>query len=234
MIQSVLLKNDVYWLGVLDPNLDVFDIIMETKYGTTYNSYLVNTTEGAILVETVKEKFFDSYLQKIEEAIGDLSQIKYIITNHTEPDHAGSIGRLVKLIPGLTVIGSKTAITYLKDILNISFNYLTADSLKTFTLGEKTFDFIPAPFLHWPDSMYTYLSSDNVLFTCDSFGSHYSPKHGIKLSEVPASEEEAFQDALLYYYTAIFSPFKPYVIKAINKINDLKLDMVCTADMAQS
>ena len=65
MIQSVLLKNDVYWLGVLDPNLDVFDIIMETKYGTTYNSYLVNTTEGAILVETVKEKFFDSYLQKI-------------------------------------------------------------------------------------------------------------------------------------------------------------------------
>ena len=84
MIQSVLLKNDVYWLGVLDPNLDVFDIIMETKYGTTYNSYLVNTTEGAILVETVKEKFFDSYLQKIEEAIGDLSQIKYIITNHTE------------------------------------------------------------------------------------------------------------------------------------------------------
>lgn len=228
MIQSVLLKNDVYWLGVLDPNLDVFDIIMETKYGTTYNSYLVNTTEGAILVETVKEKFFDSYLQKIEEAIGDLSQIKYIITNHTEPDHAGSIGRLVKLIPGLTVIGSKTAITYLKDILNINFNYLTADSLKTFTLGEKTFDFIPAPFLHWPDSMYTYLSSDNVLFTCDSFGSHYSPKHGIKLSEVPASEEEAFQDALLYYYTAIFSPFKPYVIKAINKINDLKLDMVCT------
>ena len=227
MIQSVLLKNDVYWLGVLDPHLDVFDIIMETKYGTTYNSYLVNTTEGAILVETVKEKFFDSYLQKIKEVIGDLNQIKYIITNHTEPDHAGSIGRLVKLIPDLTVIGSKTAITYLKDLLNIDFNYLTAESLKTFTFGDKTFEFIKAPFLHWPDSMYTYMSSDNVLFTCDSFGSHYSPKYGIKLSEVPESEEEAYQDALLYYYTAIFSPFKPYVIKAIKKIEDLKLDIVC-------
>ena len=227
MIQSVLLKNDVYWLGVLDPHLDVFDIIMETKYGTTYNSYLVNTTEGAILVETVKEKFFDSYLQKIKEVIGDLNQIKYIITNHTEPDHAGSIGRLVKLIPGLTVIGSKTAITYLKDLLNMDFNYLTAESLKTFAFGDKTFEFIKAPFLHWPDSMYTYMSSDHVLFTCDSFGSHYSPKYGIKLSEVPESEEEAYQDALLYYYTAIFSPFKPYVIKAINKIEELKLDIVC-------
>lgn len=227
MIQSVSLKQDVYWLGILDPHLDVFDIIMETKYGTTYNSYLVNTAEGAILIETVKEKFFDSYLEKIEEAIGDLNNIKYIITNHTEPDHAGSIGRLVKLIPGLTVIGSKTAITYLKDILNIDFNYLTAESLKTFSLGDKTFEFIPAPFLHWPDSMYTYMSSDNILFTCDSFGSHYSPKYGIKLSEVPESEEEAYQDALLYYYTAIFSPFKPYVIKAINKINDLNLDIVC-------
>ncbi len=227
MIQSVLLKNDVYWLGVLDPHLDVFDIIMETKYGTTYNSYLVNTTEGAILVETVKEKFFDSYLQKIKEVIGDLNQIKYIITNHTEPDHAGSIGRLVQLIPDLTVIGSKTAITYLKDLLNMDFNYLTAESLKTFAFGDKTFEFIKAPFLHWPDSMYTYMSSDNVLFTCDSFGSHYSPKYGIKLSEVPESEEAAYQDALLYYYTAIFSPFKPYVIKAIKKIEDLKLDVVC-------
>ena len=227
MIQSVLLKNDVYWLGVLDPHIDVFDIIMETKYGTTYNSYLVNTAEGAILVETVKEKFFDSYLQKIKEVIGDLNQIKYIITNHTEPDHAGSIGRLVQLIPDLTVIGSKTAITYLKDLLNMDFNYLTAESLKTFTFGDKTFEFIKAPFLHWPDSMYTYMSSDNVLFTCDSFGSHYSPKYGIKLSEVPESEEAAYQDALLYYYTAIFSPFKPYVIKAIKKIEDLKLEVVC-------
>lgn len=227
MIQTVALNNDVHWLGILDPNLDVFDIIMETKYGTTYNSYLVNTTEGAILIETVKEKFFDSYLEKIKETIGDLENIKYIITNHTEPDHAGSIGRLVKLLPNITVIGSKTAITYLKDLINMDFNYLTAESLKTFTLGNKTFDFIPAPFLHWPDSMYSYLKTDNILFTCDSFGSHYSPKHGIKLSEVPESEEANYQDALLYYYTAIFSPFKPYVLKAIDKIKNLKIEMIC-------
>jgi len=227
MIEVVTLKNDIYWLGILDPKLDVFDIIMETKYGTTYNSYLVNTTDGAILIETVKEKYFDHYLEKIKEQIGDLSNIKYIITNHTEPDHAGSIGRLLEICPDITVIGSKTAITYLKDLLNMDFNYLTAESLKTFTFGERTFEFIPAPFLHWPDSMYTYLKDDNVLFTCDSFGSHYSPKYGIKLSEVPEHEEANYQDALLYYYTAIFSPFKSYVLKALDKIKHLTLDMVC-------
>lgn len=227
MIEVVTLKNEIYWLGILDPNLDVFDIIMETKYGTTYNSYLVNTNEGAVLIETVKEKYFDHYLEKIKEKIGDLNQIKYIITNHTEPDHAGSIGRLIEVCPDITVIGSKTAIMYLKELLNMDFKYLTAESLKTFAFGGRTFEFIPAPFLHWPDSMYTYLSTDNVLFTCDSFGSHYSPKYGIKLSEVPESEEANYQDALLYYYTAIFSPFKPYVLKAIDKIKDLKLDMIC-------
>ena len=118
MIQTVALNNDVHWLGILDPNLDVFDIIMETKYGTTYNSYLVNTTEGAILIETVKEKFFDSYLEKIKETIGDLENIKYIITNHTEPDHAGSIGRLVKLLPNIItkyilVLDTKLSNTFL-------------------------------------------------------------------------------------------------------------------------
>ncbi|HAX72685.1 MAG TPA: rubredoxin, partial [Firmicutes bacterium] len=227
MVQTVQLKNDVHWLGMLDPDLDVFDIIMETKYGTTYNSYLVNTHEGAILVETVKEKYFGKYLEKIKEVVGDLSQVKYIITNHTEPDHAGSIGRLIDVCPDITVIGSKTAINYLKELLNKEFNYLTAESLKTFELGGKSFEFISAPFLHWPDSMYTYLSTDNILFTCDSFGSHYSPKEGILLSEVPQSEEANYQDALLYYYTAIFSPFKPYVIKALAKIKDLTFDMIC-------
>ncbi|MGL4374766.1 MAG: MBL fold metallo-hydrolase, partial [Turicibacter sp.] len=216
-MKSVQLKKDIYWLGVLDPTLDVFDIIMETKYGTTYNSFLVQTSAGAVLVETVKEKYFDQYLQTIEETIGDLNQIKYIITNHTEPDHAGSIGKFISLYPEVTVIGSRTALMYLKDIINQDFKSIEAETLQTFELGGKSFDFIPAPFLHWPDSMYTYLSTDNVLFTCDSFGSHYSPKHGIKLSEVPQSEELAYQDALLYYYTAIFSPFKKYVLSAIDK-----------------
>ncbi|OHT07162.1 Pyridine nucleotide-disulfide oxidoreductase family protein [Tritrichomonas foetus] len=227
-IQKEQLSQDIYWLGVKDTDLRVFDIIMETKYGTTYNAYMVNTSEGVVLVETVKEKFFDQYLADIKSVIGDLSKIKYLITNHTEPDHAGSIRRIIEAVPGVVVVASRTALTYLADITNIKFNQKAAEDLKELIVGNKTFQFISVPFLHWPDSMYSYLKEDKVLFTCDSFGSHYAPKGGIKISELPDSEEDNYQDALLYYYTAIFGPFKKYVVEGVGKIKDLELKMVCT------
>ncbi|KAK8871054.1 hypothetical protein M9Y10_008967 [Tritrichomonas musculus] len=223
-IEKEQICKDVTWLGVKDTNLKVFDIIMETKYGTTYNAYMINTTEGIVLSETVKECFFDQYLADIKSVCGDLSKIKYLIQNHTEPDHAGSIRKLIELIPTITVVASRTAITYLNDITNIKFNHKIAEDIKELKVGDKTFQFINVPFLHWPDSMYTYLKEENVLFTCDSFGSHYCPKGGIKMSELPKSEEENYQDALLYYYTAIFGPFKKYVVGAVEKLDkELKI-----------
>ena len=226
-IQHEVLPHDVHWLGVKDADLKVFDIIMETKYGTTYNAYLVNTSAGGVLIETVKERFFDQYLADIRSVVGSLDKIKYLITNHTEPDHAGSIRKIIETIPGITVVASRTALTYLADITNIKFNQKAAEDIKTLNVGNKTFEFMNVPFLHWPDSMYTYLKEDKVLFTCDSFGSHYCPKGGIKISTLPKEEEAGYQDALLYYYTAIFSPFKKYVVDAVSRIKDLAIDMVC-------
>lgn len=229
-IEKQQVHQDITWLGVKDKNLSVFDCIMETKYATTYNAYLIKTTAGYVLCETCKACYFDHYVQDIKDAIGDLSQIKYLIQNHTEPDHAGSIQRLLELIPDLMVISTRTGITYLNDITNSKFNHKIADDIKEIVIGNKTFQFINVPFLHWPDSMHTYLKEDKVLFTCDCFGSHYCPKGGILMSELPKEEESNYQDALLYYYTAIFSPFKKYVIQAIDKedkemhlFDDLKL-----------
>ena len=222
------LAEGIYWVGVLDADLEVFDIVMETKYGTTYNAYVVNTKEGAVLVETVKETYWDSYIGKLKSIVGDLNNVKYLITNHTEPDHSGSIRKIVDTIPGITVVGSKTAITYLKDIVNEPFQYRTAEDLGELKVGEKTFQFISVPFLHWPDSMYSYLKEDKILFTCDSFGAHYSPKcSSILISKLPKEEEEGYKDALLYYYTAIFGPFKEYVLKAYDKIRTLDIKAVC-------
>ena len=156
-----------------------------------------------------------------------MSRVKYLITNHTEPDHSGSIRKIIDLIPQIEVIGSKTAITYLKDIVNESFNYRSAEDIGELKIGGKTFQFISVPFLHWPDSMYSYLKEDKFLFTCDSFGSHYSPKHSILMSQMHADEEANFQEALLYYYTAIFGPFKDYVLKAYEKIKGMDIKVVC-------
>jgi flavorubredoxin/NADPH-dependent 2,4-dienoyl-CoA reductase/sulfur reductase-like enzyme len=221
------LAEGIYWIGALDADLEVFDIVMETKYGTTYNAYVVNTDEGAVLVETVKECYFDSYIAKLKSIIGDIYRVKYLITNHTEPDHSGSISKMIELLPNLQVIGSRTAITYLKDIVNVPFNYRTAEDLEALKFGGKTFEFISVPFLHWPDSMYTYLKEDKFLFTCDSFGAHYSPKGSILISKMGKDEEESYQDALLYYYTAIFGPFKSYMLKAYEKIKDLDIEVIC-------
>ncbi|EAY05610.1 Pyridine nucleotide-disulfide oxidoreductase family protein [Trichomonas vaginalis G3] len=227
MLKIQQLTEDIYWLGALDPTLAVFDIIMETKYGTTYNAYMIKTPAGAVLVETVKECFFEEYIEKVKSVIGDINNIKYLITNHTEPDHSGSIKKIIEIIPGLTVIGSKTALTYLEDIVNIPFRGHSAEDLKALKFGGKTFEFISCPFLHWPDSMYTWLPEEQALFTCDSFGAHYSPKKSILMSELPPEEEDGYQEALLYYYTAIFGPFKDFVIKGTDKILDLDIKIIC-------
>jgi flavorubredoxin/NADPH-dependent 2,4-dienoyl-CoA reductase/sulfur reductase-like enzyme len=227
MTRAVELQKDIYWLGVLDKDLRVFDIIMETTYGTTYNAYLVKTSAGSVLVETVKEKFFDSYIRELKGLLGDLSSIKYLISNHTEPDHAGSIMKLLRLLPDIEIVASRTALGYLKEITNTQFRSKAAEDIETLTVGERTFEFISAPMLHWPDSMYSYLRKEQVLFTCDSFGSHYSPLRDIRISHLGPDEETGYQDALLYYYTAIFGPFKSYVIKACDKIDKLDVKMIC-------
>ena len=113
------LTKDVKWIGVTDPDLITFDIVMETKFGTTYNSYFINAAKKTI-VETVKLKFWDEYIQKLQK-LTDPEDIKYIIVDHTEPDHTGSLAKLLLLAPDAVVVGSGNAIRYLTDILNFEF-----------------------------------------------------------------------------------------------------------------
>lgn len=218
------IKKDIYWVGALDPNLKVFDIIMYTKFGTTYNSYLVKGNEKTALFETVKEKCFDEYLKTLQSLGIKENEIDYIVVDHTEPDHAGSVGKILELSPKAKVVGSSQAINYLKEIINRDFDYIIAKDGDELSLGNKTLKFISAPFLHWPDSMYTYIKEDNVLVTCDSFGSHYSSEN---IFNDLVENREDYLEALRYYYDCIFGPFKTFVLKAINKIKDLDIDVIC-------
>ena len=224
-MESLKLAENVYWLGVQDHDLEVFDVVMETKYGTSYNSYFVKGEEKVALFDTVKAPYFDDYLKKIEGLVS-IDKIDYLIVHHTEPDHAGSIEKLIKLNHNLTIIASAVAIRYLRNIVNIDFKSQAVKMNDELDLGGRTLKFISAPNLHWPDTIYSYLVEEEILFTCDSFGSHYAFDE-VLMSKLPASKNEDYMDALLNYYNPIFAPFKTYVLKAIASLSNYKIKMIC-------
>lgn len=223
-MKSLKIKNDLYWVGALDPELRIFDIIMHTPYGTTYNSYVVKGSEKTAIIETVKIEFFEQYLERLKDLEVNLEELSYIVVNHTEPDHAGSVAKLLTLAPNAKVVGSPIAIKYLKAITNTDFEYIEVREGATLSLGNKTLKFLSVPMLHWPDSMYTYVEEDKTLFTCDSFGSHYS-FDGV-FNDLIENKED-YLDALKYYFDCIMGPFKPFMLKAINKIEKLDIDTIC-------
>ncbi len=222
-MKSLELKKDIHWVGALDPGLRVFDIIMYTPYGTSYNSYVVKGSEKVAVFETVKVEFFDQYIERLQDLDVDISKIDYIVVDHTEPDHAGSVAKLLEISPNAKVVGSAPAIKFMKEIANREFEYIVVGDGDTIGLGNKTLHFISAPFLHWPDSIYTYIPEDEVLITCDSFGSHYSSEAVINSN---VENRENYMEALKYYFDCIFGPYKPFVLKAIKKIENLKIDMI--------
>ncbi len=212
-------KHDVSWIGALDHDLVSFDIVMETKYGTTYNSYFINA-EKKTLVETVKEQFWDTYLTKLN-TLTDPTKIDYIICNHTEPDHSGCISKMLELSPGLTVVGSGQALNYLQEMVGKPFKSLKVKDGDIIDLGNKKLRVIGAPNLHWPDTIYTYLEEDKILFTCDSFGAHFCHE------EMFDDKTGDFDDAFLHYFDVILKPFSKFMLKAIDKIRLLDIDIIC-------
>lgn len=212
------LKKDVKWIGILDPTLITFDVVMETQYGTTYNSYFIDADKKAI-IETSKENYKTEYMEKVKKVV-DPKEIEYIIMNHTEPDHSSNLKHLLKIAPSAKVVATKSAINFLKHMINFEFDYMEVKDGDTLDLGNKTLKFISAPFLHWPDTMYTYIEEDKILFTCDSFGCHYCDE---KMFDDKVGN---FDDAFKYYFDVILKPFSSFMLKAINKIEDLDIDIV--------
>jgi len=214
------ISKDVCWIGVLDYDIVTFDVVMETQYGTTYNSYFIDA-EMPTIIETTKETFWETYLNKIKQVI-DPEKIKYIVLDHTEPDHSGNLMNLLKLAPNTTVVGSASAIRNLKDLFNRDFPNIIVKGGDTLDLGNKTLEFISAPNLHWPDTIYTYLKEDKFLFTCDSFGCHYADERMID------NEVGNFDDAFKYYFDVILKPFSKFMLQAIDRIKNLEINAILT------
>ena len=223
-MHMVKLRDDFYWTGVTDENLRVFDIIMYTEFGTTYNSYVLKAGDKTILFETAKAKFFDGYIKKLNEII-DVHHIDYLVVSHTEPDHAGSVERLLDLSPQMKILATGCAIGFLKEIVNRDFVSIPVKDHQRMEIGNKTLQFLIVPNLHWPDPMYTFIEEEQILVTCDSFGSHYAHQ-GVLASTVPSQED--YLKAAKYYYDCIIGPFKPFMLKALNRVKTMDISMICT------
>lgn len=220
MKQAIKMKNNLYYIGVSDEDIRTFDIIMKTANGTTYNSYLLKTSDGVIVFDTVKHEFQDEFFAKIE-SVCSYDEIKYIIMHHLEPDHSGALPELAKRTKAKIFI-SPMARPMLKSIAKTDDldleNVWTNKELK---LADKTIKFLSTPNLHWPETMSSYIVEDKTLFSGDVFGSHYFD------SRVFDDLVGDFDYAFKYYYDHIMRPFKTDVLNALRLYDKLEIDKIC-------
>ncbi len=220
MAGTIEIRQGVTWLGARHPELRIFDELFPTRHGSTYNSYLVRGSEKTALIDTVKAPFTEEFIEKIRSLV-PIEEIDLVAVNHTEPDHSGALGRLLELNPEITVYCTKPGENFLKQLFAQPMRTHAVSDGEEIDLGGRTLRFILAPNLHWPDTMFTYLAEDRILFSCDAFGAHFC---GDKLYD---DEVEDFTMEFEQYFDAIMRPFKAKIREAVAKVEDLDIDLVC-------
>ncbi|MEG1686902.1 MAG: FprA family A-type flavoprotein [Angelakisella sp.] len=217
------IKPGIYAVGAQNPAMRVFDIVMSTDFGTSYNSYLVRGNQKTALIDVCHKTFYPQFLNNIRQ-ICPPSEIDVIVLNHNEPDHTGALAQLLTEVGEVTIYTTQAGAIYIKSITNRSdLNLKVVRGGDSVELGGKTLRFVPAPFLHWPDSMFTALPEDRVVFTCDFLGSHYCEPY---VFDHYMAYPDKYQTAFAGYYNAIFGPFKKYVLEGLAKLEQLDFDMV--------
>jgi len=217
--------NNVYWVGKNDWELRKFHgYEYSTHKGSSYNSYLIQE-EKTVLIDTVFQPFSKEFIDNLASEI-DLKSIDYIIMNHAEPDHSGAISELLRLIPGTPVYCTENGVKSLKGQFHGEWNFKTVKTGDKLDLGNgKELIFIQAPMLHWPDSMFCYMTKDNILFSNDAFGQHFCTE---LLFNDLVNQSELYQEAIKYYAN-ILTPFSPLVLKKIDEVLkfNLPVDFIC-------
>ena len=212
------IKNNVHWVGVRDWELRRFHgDEYSTHRGTTYNSYLVREKKTA-LIDTVWVPYAQEYMDNLEKEI-DLKEIDFIVANHAEIDHSGALPFIMEEIPDIPIYCTENGVKSLKGHFHKDWNFRTVKTGDSLDLGSKELIFVEAPMLHWPDSMFCYLTEDNILFSNDAFGQHYATER--LFADLAVQEELAYE--CIKYYANILTPFSALVSKKIREVLDLKL-----------
>lgn len=223
---NINVKNNVYWVGKIDWELRKFHgDEYSTHRGSTYNSYLIKE-EKVALVETVWAPFSKEFVANLAGEI-DLKKIDYVIANHAEIDHSGALPELMRQIPDTPIYCTKNGVRSLKGHYHQDWNFHVVKTGDRLSLGSKELIFVEAPMLHWPDTMFCYLTQDHILFSNDAFGQHYATEY---MFNDLVDQSELFEECLKYYAN-ILTPFSPLVVKKIKEVLsfDLPLDIICTS-----
>ncbi|SMB91267.1 Flavorubredoxin [Desulfonispora thiosulfatigenes DSM 11270] len=222
------LRENIYRVGTTDWELRHFHgFELSTHRGSTYNSYLIKD-EKTVLLDTVWAPLTERYIENLQKLV-DVSTIDYLIINHAEPDHSGAIAKVMELAPNATIVvspkGEESVKRYFHNHQNWKFQVVkTGDKIN---IGKNELIFVEAPMLHWPDSMFTYLTGENILFSNDAFGQHYATS---EIYNDQVDQDELYQEALKYYAN-ILTPFSKLVTKKLDEVValNLPLEMIAPA-----
>ncbi len=214
------IKENIFYCGLNDADRVIFDELIPLEHGTTYNSYLVRGSEKTAIVDTMYPPFTEDYLKNLDEA--GVTNVDYIIANHGEQDHSGSIPALLEKYPSAKVVTNANCKGNLMEMLLVPEDrIIVIKDKETLSLGDKTFEFIMAPGVHWPDTMFSRLVEDNVLFTCDFLGAH------LPFEDLYAKCDEELISSAKRYYAEIMMPFRPMCKKYVKMIDEIKPEIIC-------
>lgn len=216
-MQARKIRAGVTWLGVVDWDRRLFDSLIPLPDGTSYNAYLVQGSEKTALLDTVDPAMADTLMAQLR----DVPKIDYIVSHHAEQDHSGTIPLVLNRFPQAKVVVTPKAKGMLMDLLQLPEDvFVTVKDNETLSLGDKTLKFIHAPWVHWPETMVSYLPEDRILFSCDFFGSH------IATTDLFVTDEGRVFEAAKRYFAEIMMPFRAVIAKNLEKLADLDMDII--------
>lgn len=213
------LRDGIHWVGAVDWDRRLFDSLIPIPDGTSYNAYVVRGRDRTALIDTVEPGFADTLFARLADL--GVDKIDYVVSNHAEQDHSGSLPMVLARYPGAQILTSPKGKGMLTDLLPLSSDAIrTVDDGETVDLGGKTLRFLHFPWVHWPETMLTYVPEDKVLFPCDLFGSHLAS------NELISSDPAGAHMAAKLYFAQIMMPFRKLIAKNLGKVEGLPLELI--------
>lgn len=211
------IMGKIFWLGAVDWDRRLFDSLIPLPDGTTYNAYLVEGSEKTALLDTVDPSMSDELMAQLD----GFPRIDFIVSHHAEQDHSGAIPRVLKRFPEAKVVATPKAKGMLMDLLKIPDSaFVTVQDGETLSLGDKTLKFIYTPWVHWPETMVTYLQENKILFSCDFFGSH------IATTDLFVTDQGRVHEAAKRYFAEIMMPFRSAIEKNMSNLKGYDIQMI--------